>query len=1219
MKKNIILSAALMFFGLTAQAQTTITFDSAEPDYKAISVYDSWEESPFRAATPVIDFEAAVVENPDKEIDEVLGAAPNATNKVVKLRRSRYGSNTFGVRIDLKEPIRVTKQLQYIHVMAYLKNKPADSRMMVIGLGKRLEESWNWQTGEDEQFWATTNTAVKPKEGWQDIVVSFKGFSYSKDENANSGIDIHSLVIVPDVRSPHADTEDWYAYIDEIVVDNNPDKRFSTDKYALTYEKDANATRNDRKLNSVGLTSNGVNYSSEVVAGKVYSDNTAKSVFSAKAGTEVQPTFGYTGNWMSGYVYVDWNNDGRFDYGVNDDGTPATGSEIVSYSAAQVNGTWRKSDGTTRNDGNGLSGGMPKFTIPAGTAPGLYRMRYKVDWDNLNPAGASTIISNGGGYIDVMLDVHGDKVSVTASQLNGDIELAAGGTLQNHETNYGESLKVKIKPAPGFVQYGFILKYGYNVTASQQLDDNGNPNWIEVNVPYTAIAGDGTYDIPAEYIRGKQVSIKGDMQQEQLYTVKVVGLEEGQGGVVYANIETAHGGTVYATQFFSAEQATAIPVKGYDGVVTIEDRVVKVTYTVAPEPYREVSSLSDLKNYKLYQIKAKSGEGYLAYNSSITEEYVSLRGVTNHSHNNLPGNEAVAAKYKEAVDPFDETVVWQILSEEGKYYLYHPAKKAYVTRNGRDYKFTETKTALDVIKDNGDGTFGFHAGGGYSEESTNFACICTNENPFPLRNWTWKDHGAVMQIIENPNVYTLEYTIEVIGAGEAGGITMDGKNYAHGEKFTSTQFLTAADVVARDIVLSNAEVELDRENQKITVSYERGDFNPTSCYTLECLATDHTGFISDNGTVIDGRSAEGTLFMFEKAETENGYYIRSKVSNKYINHDGVNISASAERKTAWILDIPTFADGVVTFRVGDNKYLNNNGSDCTDGTCTNLKGNPHDGGPKIGNACSLWKLKEYRVCDVTYSFKYNGVEKYSQTTTINIGSEYPNYNVTLPYGVSASAKPTGTVDADVVYDVTLTIEKEIPFEMVDKIADITTWYYAKLHSNPNESKYIQALENGNIEWTDKEIATEGDNSYLWAFVGDVWNGVKVVNKTGKAIVSTSGDAKLGAAENATVFFISNSAADANGFCLKYPDNANYLNGQGGLVKSWSDNDAGSTFLLEEYVAPETPEEPEEPEDNAIEQVVTEEEAIIYDLSGRRVEKMVEKGIYIRNAKKIVVQ
>ena len=225
MKKNIILSAALMFFGLTAQAQTKITFDS--DDYKAIGVYDSWEKSPFR--TGALQGNAAVASNPDTEVDAVLGTAPNATGKVVAFQRSRHGSNTYGVRIDLKEPIRMTKQLQYIHVMTYLKDKPANSRMMVIGLGKRLEESWNWQTGEDEQFWAVTNTAVQPQTGWQDIVVSFKGFSYSKEENANSGIDIYSLIIVPDVRSPHADESDWVAYFDEIIIDNNPDKRFTTE------------------------------------------------------------------------------------------------------------------------------------------------------------------------------------------------------------------------------------------------------------------------------------------------------------------------------------------------------------------------------------------------------------------------------------------------------------------------------------------------------------------------------------------------------------------------------------------------------------------------------------------------------------------------------------------------------------------------------------------------------------------------------------------------------------------------------------------------------------------------------------------------------------------------------------------------------------------------------------------------------------------------------
>ena len=819
MKKNIILSAALMLFGLTAQAQTQISFENE--DYKAISVYDSWAESPFRAATPTIDFDAAVVENPDTEVDAVMGVAPNGTEKVVKLRRSRFGSNTFGVRIDLKEPIRVTKQLQYIHIMTYLKDKPTDSRMMVIGLGKRLEESWNWQTGEDEQFWAVTTSNVKPKEGWQDVVVSFKGFSYSKEEKENSGIDIYALVIVPDVRSPHADANDWYAYFDEIVVDNNPDKRFTTDKYALTYDKDAASTRTDRKLNSVGLTTSARNYTSPGAQGKVYADNTTLGVFSAKAGEEVQPTFNYSGAWMSGYVYVDWNNDGKFEFAVNDDGTPAEGSEIVSYSAAQVNGTWRKSDGTTSGNGNTIGSPMPKFTVPAGTPEGFYRMRYKVDWDNLNPAGDNAIISNGGGYIDVMLDVHGDQVTVNASQLNGDIVLASDESpLQGYVLNYASPLKVKDIPAPGFVQYGFLLKYGYNVNASEQLDDNGNPNWIEVNVPYTAIAADGTYTIPAEYIRGAQVSIKGDMQQEQLYTVKVVGVE-GKGGVIYANIETLDGGTVRATQFFSADQVAPIAVDGCSASISIEDRVIVVTYSAGPQPCKQIASLDEVKNYKLYQLSAKSGEGYWAFNSSITDTYVSLRGVTNASFNNLPGNESVKAIYQEEVDPFDATVVWQIFKEGDKYYLYQPERKAYVTRSGRDYKFTETKTALDGIRSNtGEhaGTFGIHAGGGYSDGSTNFACIVTNEATMAVRNWTWSDHGSVLWIIENPNVYTLEYAVEVLGC-EEGALTFEGVDYANGDSFISTSFLTAADVTAKEVENYTSEVAVDAENGKVVVTY----------------------------------------------------------------------------------------------------------------------------------------------------------------------------------------------------------------------------------------------------------------------------------------------------------------------------------------------------------------------------------------------------------------
>lgn len=236
-------------------------------------------------------------------------------------------------------------------------------------------------------------------------------------------------------------------------------------------------------------------------------------------------------------------------------------------------------------------------------------------------------------------------------------------------------------------------------------------------------------------------------------------------------------------------------------------------------PY--ILSLSELKNYKLYQVSAKSGEGYWAYNSSITGEYISLRGMTNHSYNNLPGNASVADIYKEEVDPFDETVVWQIFQEGGKYYMYQPARNAYVTRSGRDYKFTETKTALDGIRANSgdyEGTFGIHAGGGYSDASTYFACIVTNEAAAAVRNWRWDDHGSVVYLIENPNVYTIDYLVEVTG-NENGGITFEGVEYANGDNFISTTFLTDADFTVKAIEHYTTSVAMDKENGKITVEY----------------------------------------------------------------------------------------------------------------------------------------------------------------------------------------------------------------------------------------------------------------------------------------------------------------------------------------------------------------------------------------------------------------
>jgi hypothetical protein len=233
------------------------------------------------------------------------------------------------------------------------------------------------------------------------------------------------------------------------------------------------------------------------------------------------------------------------------------------------------------------------------------------------------------------------------------------------------------------------------------------------------------------------------------------------------------------------DDVEGIAVEGYIiAGITFDGTVVTITYQAFKE-YRNVTSLDELRNDMAYFITAKSGEGYWAWNSTITDQYVSLRGVTNHSYNNLPGNEAVQAIYTQEVTPFDSTVIWQILKADDAYYVYQPALKKYVTRSGRDYVFTEEMTPVDAIRDNGDGTFGIHAGGGYSEGSTYFACIVTNEATTAVRNWTWSDHGSVLYIIENPNIEVDDLLTSIQEVATSEKVSQKGIYNLHGQKLNA--------------------------------------------------------------------------------------------------------------------------------------------------------------------------------------------------------------------------------------------------------------------------------------------------------------------------------------------------------------------------------------------------------------------------------------------------
>lgn len=500
MKKYFL--SALMLMGLSATAQT-ITFEA--DDFANIGVYDSWEQSPFR--TGKLEGNVAVVNNHLNQVDEVLGAAPNESVKMLAFQRSRYAGNLYGARIDLKEPFRLTKEMRYVHVMI---NKPVESRVMVIGLGKRTEADWSWQSKEVEQFMAITNLTIGAN-GWVDAVAGFKGFSYADPEK--DGIDIYSLVIVPDVRTAHADAEDFACYIDEIVIDDSNQPRFSTEKYAVSFDRESSLARTDRYMTSVGL--NGGTLSPQTAAldkTHNYYDLTTKAVFSAKAGQTVTPTYGYGGSWMHTFTYVDFGNDGKFTAEINADGTPTAESDMVSYQFAEIDGVKYNSLGEHPSGGNLISQPSPAFTLPEGLANGFYRMRYKVDWNDFDAAGSvksgNAILGNGGGIVDVMLDVHGDEVKVGQGALNGAVVDAEGNQLDNYKVAYGQPFVIKMAPEDGFTYDGIRVKSGYNV-AGEQFDKNGNAQYIITEFSWKLFDENDCFTLPANVMIGDEVNIEG--------------------------------------------------------------------------------------------------------------------------------------------------------------------------------------------------------------------------------------------------------------------------------------------------------------------------------------------------------------------------------------------------------------------------------------------------------------------------------------------------------------------------------------------------------------------------------------------------------------------------------------------------------------------------------------------------------------------------------------
>ena len=405
----------------------------------------------------------------------------------------------------------------------------------------------------------------------------------------------------------------------------------------------------------------------------------------------------------------------------------------------------------------------------------------------------------------------------------------------------------------------------------------------------------------------------------------------------------------------------------------------------------------------------------------------------------------------------------------------------------------------------------------------------------------------------------------------------------------------------------------------------QGGLNGNACWNEKNYATDAN--TSDFTTW--SANDDGSIFLCDKVaelclpETGKFYVIEAPLFNrvqgvqKGLYADGSNYPAwgtidLTDKAFYWIPTVnpengqvalknaktETYLFGggemVAEAAYGSLKYLGQNQWNIVSNNVTvhaNGHGNGYSNGGNIvnwggaANTASAWTFIEKAdpdaivEVDVIYNFTYYGVAKpeLTQTVATLVGEAYPAIT-TLPYGVAAS-KPEGVIaNADVVDGkVTKTIEvtNNLPFVPANSYAEITDWYYLKIKG---ESYLSHVADQSYIDLNKKTVELDAKDAYTWAFVGNPFDGFKIVNKAAGAEMVLSStttitdDANtfpvltsLPVAEgNNELWVLTRSTYQENGFYLAQKDFAsNRMNNRGNKLAYWTGGaDNGSTFTVE---------------------------------------------------------
>ncbi len=272
--------------------------------------------------------------------------------------------------------------------------------------------------------------------------------------------------------------------------------------YPVNFDENEAATNTKRYTNAILLSSSYGTQTVEVNQKKekrMYIKR-LDDCLRAKIGETVSVGFNWKGTWMCGYAYIDFGKDGNYDVDYDDNGVNAM-KDLMTYSMYKN----KDSKGATVSGEPSIN--PPSFTIPSDVKPGIYRMRYKVDWDCVDPGGnmlsGNDIKKNGGVIVDTRINVHGETSHVTvkgADEKKGTLSLADySAELNNQDVEFGKDLTIAIAIKDGYNFSSLKVKHGYCLDGEAVVD--GLRQWQENTIMAYTAKGD-KITIPASYIDG---------------------------------------------------------------------------------------------------------------------------------------------------------------------------------------------------------------------------------------------------------------------------------------------------------------------------------------------------------------------------------------------------------------------------------------------------------------------------------------------------------------------------------------------------------------------------------------------------------------------------------------------------------------------------------------------------------------------------------------------